>query len=316
MTNETKIPLMVIGDFAWDVLIRTNSKLSPGGDVFGEISFSPGGSAANTAVWAARCGLNTSFIGKVGRDRFGLMAKENLQDEKIDAYLIFTDAHQTASVAVWVDQEGERSTVFGQGADYYLLASELPLPKIKRAGHLHLTAWSLFTDPPRSAALRAAKLVKEAGGTISLDPASFQMIEKVGKEHCLDYFKEIPIDIFFPNIAEGSLLSSEQQPEKIISKLADFFPSAIIVLKMGANGVLIRTNKNSIHVEAVVDSIIDSTGAGDSFAGAFLAKYLTGVPAVQAGAFAVKISSWVVNHIGSRARSDNELKSIIDSFDL
>lgn len=316
MTNETKMPLMVIGDFAWDVLIRTNSKLFPGGDVFGEISFSPGGSAANTAVWAVRCGLKTSFTGKVGRDRFGTMAKENLQQEKIDAYLVFTDAHQTASVAVWIDQEGERSTVFGQGADYYLLESELPVQKIKRVNHLHLTAWSLFTDPPRSAAFRAAKLVKEAGGTVSLDPASFQMIEKVGKERCLEYFKEIPIDLFFPNIAEGSLLSGEQLPEKIICKLAELFPYSIIILKLGSNGILIRSDNKSIHVETTVDSVIDSTGAGDSFAGAFLAKYLAGVPPVQAGAFAVKISSWVVTHIGSRPQGDNELKSIIDSFDL
>lgn len=316
MTDNKKIPLMVIGDFAWDVLIRTNSKLAPGGDVFGEISFSPGGSAANTAVWAVRCGLKTSFIGKVGRDRFGIMAKENLQQENIDAYLVFTDAHHTASIAVWVDQEGERSTVFGQGADFYLLASEIPVQKIKSVKHLHLTAWSLFTDPPRSAADRAANLVKEAGGTVSLDPASFQMIEKVGRKRCIDYFKEIPIDIFFPNIAEGKLLSGEQHPEKIIDKLVDFFPSSIIVLKLGAEGVLIRAGKKTIHVEAIVDSIIDSTGAGDSFAGAFLAKYLTGVTPAQAGAFAVKISSWVVNHIGSRPQGDDELKSLIDSFDL
>jgi ribokinase len=316
MKSEKEIPLMVIGDFAWDVLVRTNSKLLSGGDAYGEISFSPGGSAANTAVWAARCGLKTSFIGKVGRDRFGLLAKEDLQQEKIDASLIFTDAHHTASVAVWIDQNGERSTVFGQGADYYLLASELPIQKIKKVNHLHLSAWSLFTDPPRSAAYRAAELVKEAGGTVSLDPASFQMIEKIGKERCLEYFKELPIDMFFPNIAEGKLLSGEQQPEKVVCTLAELFPFAIIVLKLGANGVFIRKDEQTIHVEAAVDSIIDSTGAGDSFAGAFLSKFLTGTPPAQAGAFAVKVSSWLANHIGARPKGDEELQSILNSFDL
>lgn len=314
--TEKKIPLMVLGDFAWDVLIRTDSRLSPGGDVFGEITFAPGGSAANTAVWAARCGLDTSFIGKIGRDRLGLMAKENLEQEKITSHLVFTDAHHTASVAVWIDQDGQRSTITGQGADYYLLASELPKQKIKRAAHLHLTAWSLFSDPPRCAALTAAKTVKDSGGTVSLDPASFQMIEKIGKERCLDYFREIPIDLFFPNIDEGRLLSGEKKPQQVIHKLASLFPSAIIALKIGGDGVLILNAEEAIHVDAVVDSIIDSTGAGDSFAGAFLAKFLNGVSPVQAAVFAVKVSSWVVNHIGARPKGDQELQDIINSFDL
>lgn len=312
--SEKKIPLSVLGDFAWDVLVRPNSPLLPGGDVFGEITIAPGGCAANTAVWAVRCGLQTFFIGKIGSDRFGLMARENLEQEKVDAHLVLADTHHTASVAVWINQEGERSTVFSQGADYYLLASELPVRKIKRTNHLHLTAWSIFSDPPRTTAYHAAGLVKEMGGTISLDPASFQMIAQVGKERSIEYFKNIPVDLFFPNLAEGKLLSGEDQPEKVIRKLAKLFPSPIIILKLGADGVLIRQDEQTTHIKAVVDSIIDSTGAGDSFAGAFLAKYLTGVPPVQAGAFAVKISSWVVNHVGARPESDKELQSIINSF--
>ena len=71
-------PLCVIGDFAWDVLIRTNSQLLTGGDTFGEVMLTPGGSAANVAVWAKRCGLDTEFIGKIGRDRLGHMEREDL----------------------------------------------------------------------------------------------------------------------------------------------------------------------------------------------------------------------------------------------
>ena len=76
--------LCVVGDFAWDVLIRTNNNLLKGGDSFGEVMLTPGGSAANLAVWAKRCGLNTRFIGKIGRDRFGQLAREDLEKEKIE----------------------------------------------------------------------------------------------------------------------------------------------------------------------------------------------------------------------------------------
>ena len=117
--------LTVIGDFAWDVLIRTNSELLKGGDTFGEVMLTPGGSAANVAVWAQRCGLATSFIGKIGRDRFGELAQENLLGERVDAHFVETEAHSTGSVAVFVDHTGERSMVSGRGADFYLLGSEL-----------------------------------------------------------------------------------------------------------------------------------------------------------------------------------------------
>ena len=74
----------MVGDFAWDVLIRTNTELLRGGDTFGEVMLMPGGSAANVAVWAARCGLPTHFIGKIGRDRMGQLARENLAVENVD----------------------------------------------------------------------------------------------------------------------------------------------------------------------------------------------------------------------------------------
>ena len=61
--------LCSLGDFAWDVLIRTNQKLLKGGDTFGEVMLMPGGSAANVAVWASRCGMPTTFVGKIGRDQ-------------------------------------------------------------------------------------------------------------------------------------------------------------------------------------------------------------------------------------------------------
>ena len=73
----------MLGDFAWDVLIRTNSELLHGGDTFGEVMLTPGGSAANVAVWARRNGTDTSFIGKIGRDRFGQLAEEDLAREKV-----------------------------------------------------------------------------------------------------------------------------------------------------------------------------------------------------------------------------------------
>ena len=311
MSKKNKIPLLVLGDFAWDVLIRTNSKLLPGGDTFGEVMFAAGGSAANTAVWARRCGLPTTFIGKIGRDRFGRLAEENLAWEKVEAHFIKTDEHRTAAVAVWIDETGQRSMVSGRGADFYLLSSELPKNLLQNSRHLYLTAWSLFSDPPRAAAKVAAETVKEHGGAVSLDPASFQLIRQIGTKRCLDFFKDIQPDLFFPNYEEGQALTGENDAEKILTALSDTFPQAVIVLKLDAKGALLRAEEQLIHIPPQTDTIIDATGAGDSFAGAFLARYLQGADIPTAARFAVKISSWVINQIGARPQPDRRLKEII-----
>ena len=97
-------------------------------------------------------------IGKIGRDRMGELAEEDLASEGLRSWLVHSEQQLTSSVAVFVDDTGERSMVSGQGADHFLLPSELPRDVIEKAGHLHLTAWSFFTDPPRAFSTSVAAL--------------------------------------------------------------------------------------------------------------------------------------------------------------
>ena len=296
-----EIELCVLGDFAWDVLIRTNSELLTGGDTFGEVVLLPGGSAANVAVWAARCGVATHFIGKVGRDRMGELAAENLDSESVTHHLIESDSNVTGSVAVFVDHTGERSMVSGRGADFDLLPSEVPRDVVAGADHLHLTAWSFFTDPPRSAARSAAHLVRDAGGTLSFDPGSFQMIEEVGVDHFLSVTHDLGIDVFLPNKEEGTVLTGHTDPVDIVRELDALYPSAWNVLKLDADGACVFRNGDAVHVPpAPTNRLVDATGAGDSFAGAFLARYLRGADSVAAAQFANRVSAWVIEHPGAR----------------
>jgi ribokinase len=303
--------LCVIGDFAWDVLIRTNSELLKGGDTFGEVMLAPGGSAANVAVWSARCAMPTGFIGKIGRDRFGQLAAENLEHEGVTAHFVEDDAHLTGSVAVFVDHTGERSMVSGHGADFYLLPSELPRPVLRGARHLHLTAWSFFTDPPRAAAREAASLARAAGATLSFDPGSFQMIGEMGVQQFLDVTADLGIDVFLPNFEEGNVLTGLDDPEKIAASLGQLYPGALIMLKLDADGALVYEHGVATHVPPATNNLVDATGAGDSFAGAFLARYLSGATTVDAARFATTISAWVIEHLGARAEPDARLRAIL-----
>ena len=305
--------LCVVGDFAWDVLIRTNNNLLKGGDSFGEVMLTPGGSAANLAVWAKRCGLETRFVGKIGRDRFGQLAREDLDNEKVSHHFVETDAHLTGSVAVFVDQTGERSMVSGHGADFYLIPSELPRNVITSSSHLHLTAWSFFTDPPRSAARIAAQLAHQNNLTISFDPASFQMIQEMGVEQFLSWTKDLNINIFFPNFEEGRVLTGCDEPEAIVRALAKIYDNALIILKLDADGALVFDGKTATQIAPATNTLVDATGAGDSFAGAFLAHYLKSNSAVDAAKFATKVAAWVIEHLGARPATDARLQQIIQS---
>ncbi len=304
--------MCVVGDFAWDVLIRTNSELLRGGDTFGEVMLTPGGSAANVAVWAARCGLPTQFVGKIGRDRFGQLAQEDLAREHVTAHFVETDAHLTGSVAVFVDHTGERSMVSGHGADFYLLPSELPRQAISSARHLHMTAWSFFVDPPRAAARAAARMASASGATLSFDPGSFQMIGEMGVGQFLAVTQDLDIDVLLPNKEEGSVLTGGlTDPEEIAPALAELYPGALIMLKLDADGALVYEQGAATRIPAGTNNLVDATGAGDSFAGGFLAHYLEHGDAVAAARFATTISAWVIEHLGARPEPDTRLRSIL-----
>jgi ribokinase len=301
----------VLGDFAWDVLIRTNTELLRGGDTFGEVMLMPGGSAANVAVWAARCGLPTAFVGKIGRDRMGQLARVDLVAEGVESHLVESDAHLTGSVAVFVDHTGERSMVSGHGADFFLLPSELPRDDIAASRHLHLTAWSFFTDPPRTAARRAAQIAQAAGATLSFDPGSFQMIQEMGVDHFVAATRDLGIDVFLPNKEEGWTLTGTKDPIDMARELAVLYRGTLVILKLDADGALVWLDGEAHHIPPATNNLVDATGAGDSFAGAFLARYLAGASAVEAATFATSISAWVIEHPGARPAPDARVRQLI-----
>ncbi|MFN2323325.1 MAG: carbohydrate kinase family protein [Trueperaceae bacterium] len=305
-------PLVVVGDAVWDVLIRTNARLQPGGDTYGEVELAPGGSAANAAVWARRCGLATAFVGKVGRDRFGALVEADLADEGVEAYLVRTDAHLTGTVAVWIDDEGQRSMVSGKGADHMLFPQELPRALVESARHLHLSAWSFFADPPRTAVRRAGHLAKAAGATLSFDPGSFQMIEALGVDAFLEASVDLGVDVVFPNYDEGRALTGHEEPRAIADAVAAQFPGALVALKLDEHGALVRERDGRVtEVPPESNRLVDATGAGDAFAGAFLSRWLLGADAADAARFAVRVSEWVIEQVGARATVDDRLRGVL-----
>ncbi|MEF2276797.1 sugar kinase [Deinococcus sp. YIM 134068] len=306
-------PLVALGDLAWDVLARPDTMLMAGGDTTGRMELSGGGSAANLAVWARRAGHPAAFVGKIGRDRFGELATAELEDEGVTAHLTLSGEHPTGVILALIDRRGQRAMLTGQGADWELLPGELPRDVLAGAGHLHLTAWSLFRDPPRAAALEAARVAKEAGATLSLDPGSFQMIGQMGREVFLEIVDAIPFDVIFPNADEAHAMSGCADPDQGLDWRRRRYPQALVVLKLDEEGALLEgTGQPRTRVPATNDHPIDATGAGDSFGGAFLAGWLRHGDAVRAARLGAQVGGWVVSRFGARPPADAELRARLD----
>ncbi|MFC4427732.1 carbohydrate kinase family protein [Deinococcus navajonensis] len=303
-------PLVSLGDLAWDVLAKPDTMLLPGGDTTGRLELSGGGSAANVAVWAQRAGHPATFIGKIGQDHFGELAMAELRAEAVEAEVIASAEHPTGVILALIDRRGQRAMLTGQGADWELLPAELPQATLRGARHLHLTAWSLFRDPPRAAALQAAALAKASGATLSLDPGSFQMIQQMGRETFLAMVDSMPFDVIFPNDDEALAMSGERDHSAAMAWLRSRYPQALVVLKMDEEGALLEGPATPrTHVPATPDRAVDATGAGDAFGGAFLAGWLAHGDPVRAAHLAVQVGGWVVGRFGARPPADADLRA-------
>ena len=306
-------PLISLGDLAWDVLAKPDTLLQAGGDTTGRLELSGGGSAANLAVWARRLGQASTFVGKIGHDTFGELAVAGLRAEGVTPEVTVSKAHPTGVILALIDQRGQRAMLTGQGADWELLPEELPRALIASARHLHLTAWSLFRDPPRAAALEAARIARAAGASLSLDPGSFQMIGQLGRGQFLKIVDSVPFDIIFPNADEARAMSGEDSPEAALDWFRERYPGALVVLKMDEHGALIEgPTCPRGRTDATHDRLQDATGAGDAFGGAFLAHLLRhgGLPLGDphaAARCAAQVGGWVVSRFGARPPADADL---------
>lgn len=305
-------PIIAVGDLVWDVLVKPDAPLLPGGDTTGRIALAPGGSAANVAAWVARCSMPAGFIGMVGADVFGDLIVEDLEREGVVLHTKRTSERDTGVILALIDRAGQRSMVTNQGADFMLMPGDLPIDVLNTAGHVHITAWSLFTDPPRAAAIEAAKIAHAAGATVSFDPASYQMIRELGHDAFTDITAGLPVDMLFPNRDEGVALTGEREPPQIAQALRKRYPGAIIVLKLDSDGCYVLSDGHAQHHPTISITAVDTTGAGDAFNAAFVARYRRDRDLASAARFANAIGGWVVSRYGARPAVDDALKAILE----
>ncbi|MBC7263679.1 MAG: sugar kinase [Chloroflexi bacterium] len=274
--------IVALGDALLDIVCQTRSPIRYGTDCFVQATISPGGSAANFAVWVARCGGQAGLIAKVGDDILGRLIVDDLRAKGV-CTAVARAKKPTGVTMCLVDQTGERTMFVARGATSTLCRDDLDYRLLDQARLLHVTAYSFFEDEPREAALTAMRYVKKRGGLLSLDPSSYGYLSELGSDAF--YRLAAGVDLFFPNLHEGRVLTGAEEPKDVLEALLERFP--LVALKLGSGGAIAGT-RTGVHCrEARKVPVADTTGAGDAFAAAFIVQWLaTGdvAAALEAGA--------------------------------
>jgi ribokinase len=288
--------IVALGDLMLDIVMRSDQPVQPGGHCHAEAHLSPGGSAANFAVWAARLGADVGLIAKVGDDLLGQALLDDLEREGVQNGVVVSKENTGLTLAL----EGlydQRTMLAARGAVSMLQIGDLDWSLLERADLLHVTAYSFFEDRPREATLAAMRRVKARGKLLSLDPSAHGYLRRVGPEAFLALANGV--DMVFPNLDEARALTDEREPQRVMQALLCSFP--VVAMKMGAEGAMAGADDTVIHHPGFAVPVVDTTGAGDAFAAAFVVNWLAHHDLAAALSEGNRIAAGVVQVAGSRS---------------
>lgn len=266
--------VIVLGDINLDIIAHIARYPQPGGDgLASRACLRPGGSAANTALTLAHCGIEAAIIGRVGVDALGTQLLADLQAGGVDVSLAQRDPDlPTGIMFIVVTPDGER-TMFGfRGANVRTDPAGIPVTSFDHARHFHLSGYALLEPPQREAALCALELARNAGLSTSLDAGLEILIQQGNLVRAL-----LPqVDLFFPNLDEAELLTGTRDPEAAAVRLRAQGVK-VVALKLGGQGCLVAAADGVFAVPPFEVEVCDTTGAGDAFDAGVICGHLRGL---------------------------------------
>ena len=284
-----------MGSFIADLTVRTPRLPEWGQTVLGSgFRIGPGGKGSNQAVAAARLGGRVSFIGALGRDTFGELARRTWRDEGVDtAFCTDTPDHPTGSAAVLVHEgHGENAIVVDPGSGLHLTTAD-----VDRAAK-RIAASAVFVTQLEIAlpvVEHALALARSARAITILNPAPAAPLPAAVYGLC---------DYLTPNESEAAGLVGFA-----VATLADAARAADVLLArgaghvivtLGARGALVRSARLSAHVPAAdAGPVVETTGAGDAFNGALAIGLVEGMELVAATRFACAAAAISVTRPGT-----------------
>ncbi|MBN1965849.1 MAG: ribokinase [Anaerolineae bacterium] len=288
----TKPRITVIGSYNTDLTIFTPRMPQPGETVLGKnFKTGPGGKGSNQAVAAARLGADVTFVGRIGRDMFGEMARDLWAEEGIDASHVITDpTHATGVASILVDEGGENIIVVASGANWAVSAADAEQAEAAIAESKVLL---MQLETPLEAVQRALEIARAHDVLTILNPAPGQVLTPA----LLSL-----VDILTPNQSETAIISGSRQPDDIgMAQAVQKLGVNAVVMTQGSAGVLLSDPAGAQRYPAFSPpgEAIDTTGAGDAFNGALAVALAEGHVLADAIRFATAAAAISVTRPGA-----------------
>jgi sugar/nucleoside kinase (ribokinase family) len=263
--------VLCIGDVMLDVITKISvlpGKINYGSDTPSTISTHGGGAAGNVASWLTRTDATATILGHVGDDAAGAALTSEFDALGVLHNNLMVENGSSGVVVVLVDPTGERTMFPDNGANSGLHIGDLP--SLDAFDVVYLSGYSPLDPLSLPGVLEMISKIKEAGLPIYFDPASVGAMMSVPLTEVISWIRLM--DVILLNEEESIYLTGETDSSKAIEILLQ--ECETVVIKRGSQGA-IGKSRGSILVStsAISTDVVDTTGAGDSFAAGFIAEY-------------------------------------------
>ena len=286
------------------VNLEDSSKILKGCKIIKQIS---GGSAANTVVSLANLGNNVEFIGRIKDDNFGNFFSKDIKESgaEFNSKYVKTSASSAHSI-ILITPDAQRTMCTYLGASTEFEPNNINYESIKRSKYLYLEGYLWDSDLAKKAFIQAAKIAQESNTKIILSLSDSFCVDR-HRESFLNLINNF-VDILFCNEEElKSLfkLIDIEQCELEIQSLCE-----LTAITLGEKGsVIVNKSKKEIIKPFILGKAIDTTGAGDIFAGGFIHGLINNLSLDSCGQLGSICAGHIVTQIGSR--STINLKELI-----
>ena len=248
------------------------------------LSFFPGGKGLNQTIALARAGANVLHVGCIGRD--GGILKDTLVENQVPlTYVKELDA-DGGHTALQVSESGQNAIIVYSGTNHMLTENFVDeVMQTVEPGDYVLMQNEINLVP------YIIRKAKEAGAQVALNPSP------ITKE-LMSYPLEM-VDLFIVNEIEGEAVTGEKEPQKILTAFREKYPHAKIILTLGSEGSCYQDETTFAMQEIYKNTVVDTTGAGDTYCGYLLTCLMEGVPVKEALHMATAASSIAVSRQGA-----------------
>lgn len=261
-----------------------------------ELNSCAGGSAANTIVAVADFGGKAAYCGKVANDSIGQFFLDDMRKLGVTIDVEPAASGQSGTCAVLITPDAQRTMMTNLGVSATLDEADIDEDILKNSKYIYIEGYLFTNETTRKAAYKAIDLALKHQVKIAFT-ASDPFLVNLIRDEMWDLIKG-PVDLFFCNELEAKSLTESDDPVTCANQIHAHAEN--VALTLGPNGSILMHDGEVIAIEGVDVEAIDTTGAGDMYAGGLLYGITNGLSWKQAGHLASHAAARIVSQLGAR----------------